>query len=69
MTPTPALTQDQVHLIRNTWLALAPADAEIGQLFHQRLFEVDPALGRRRRRAGGGDAACGLSAPCCRTRC
>ena len=38
------LTETQVHLIQSTWRSLEPAGTQVGQLFYQRLFELDPGL-------------------------
>ena len=43
-TATQAPTEDQIRLIQSTWRALEPAGAQVGQLFYQRLFELDPNL-------------------------
>ena len=37
-------TPDQVRLIQSTWLDLKPAGEQVGLLFYQRLFEIDPGL-------------------------
>ena len=37
-------TPDQVRLIQASWQTLKPARDQVGDLFYQRLFEIDPSL-------------------------
>ena len=43
-TRTETLTETQIHLVQSTWRSLEPAGTQVGQLFYQRLFELDPSL-------------------------
>lgn len=38
------MTPEQVRLVKNSWAMVSPMSQQAGQLFYEKLFELDPAL-------------------------
>ena len=44
MTPMTPMTQQQIELVRHSWLQVFPLRETAAQMFYEKLFELEPAL-------------------------